>query len=100
MINNLIFSKCECGKSTAPPRAICPKCGKKMKDTKISNIGNVYSFTTLYSVQEGFSSPLKLVIVELKNNVKILCEYIGDEDLKIGQKGLVKKKDSKYEFEI
>ena len=96
----IILSKCVCGKSIAPPRNICPKCGSKMKNFEITNKGRVYSFTTLYSVPEGHCSPLHLVLVVLENNVKVLCEYKGDKALNIGEKGAVIQKNEKYLFKI
>lgn len=97
---NLTISKCECGKAVLPPRNICPKCGNKMKKIEISNSGIIYSSTTLYSVQEGFSFPLNLVIVEFENKVKVLCEYKGNKTLEIGEMGKITKKNEKYEFTI
>lgn len=98
--NNLIISKCGCGKAVAPPRLICPKCGNKMKNIEIGNHGFVYSFTTLYSIPEGFSSPLNLVLVELENKAKVLCEYKGEKTLEIGDKAVVTQENGKYVFKI
>lgn len=99
-ISHIIVSKCECGKSVIPPRTVCPRCSNKMKDVEINSTGFVYSFTTLYSVQEGFTSPLNLVLVELENNINVLCEYLGEKNLEIGDKGIVIQKNGKYLFTL
>ena len=94
------LSECSCKKVICPPRNFCPKCGNKMEIININNKGTVYSFTTLFSVPKGFSSPLKLVMVEFDNKVKILCEFRGKREIEIGDSGYVIKNETSYEFKI
>jgi uncharacterized OB-fold protein len=58
--------------------------------------GEVLTFTTVHSVPEGFTAPLELALVQLRNGRKILCES-RCSDIAIGKKVHVAK-DGKKPF--
>lgn len=91
-------SKCNCGKIVALNRKICPNCGKQMTSIEFGNDAKILTHTTLYTVPEGFNSPIFLVLVEFEQEVKLLCECKNENDLKIGKKGKVFKEKNKYYF--
>ena len=90
----VLCSKCKCGKAVAPPKEICPNCRNKMEKIELKNEGVVYTFTTSYFPPDGFKASLSIVIVELSNEARIICE--GKGELKIGDKVLIEKEGEKY----
>ena len=91
-------SNCKCGKIVALNRELCPYCGKTTTSIELRNDAVVLTYTTLYTVPEGFNAPIFLVLVELKHGVKLLCECKNKNDLKIGKKGKIVVENEKYYF--
>lgn len=82
--------KCKkCGKVLFPPRLICPACkSREFENTQIGDKGKVEAFTIIRVAPSQFTdlSPYSVAIVNVGDDVKILCQ-IADcepEDLKIG----------------
>ncbi len=82
--------KCKkCGKVLFPPRLICPACkSREFENTQIGERGKVEAFTIIRVPPSQFTdqSPYSVAIVNVGDNVKILCQ-IADcepEDMKIG----------------
>lgn len=91
-------STCTCGKTVILKRKLCPFCGKPMYSIELGNDAVVLTYTTVYTVPEGFKSPIFLVLVELKAGVKLLCECKNENDLEIGRKGKIIVENEKYFF--
>ena len=91
-------STCTCGKIVALKRELCPNCGKSMTPIELRNDAVVLTYTTLYTVPEGFNAPIFLVLVELEQGAKLLCECKNKNDLKIGKKGKIVVEHEKYYF--
>ena len=91
-------STCSCGKTVIFKRKLCPRCGKSMSSIEIGNEATVLTHTTLYTVPEGFNAPIFLVLVKLKQGVKLLCECKNENDLEIGRKGKIVIENEKYFF--
>jgi uncharacterized OB-fold protein len=91
-------STCTCGKKVALNRKICPNCGNLMIPIELGDNAVVLTHTTLYTVPEGFNSPIFLVLVELEQGTKLLCESKNEKDLEIGKKGKIVFKNEKYYF--
>jgi uncharacterized OB-fold protein len=49
-------------------------------------------------VPEGFNAPIFLVLVELEQGAKLLCECKNENDLEIGKKGKIVVENEKYYF--
>ena len=45
---------------------------------KIDSKGTILSYTTLQMPPDGFSSPLKMALVELERGVRVLC--LGNDE--------------------
>lgn len=88
----LIGSLCDNCKGTfMPPRLICPNCRRRgrMKEYEFSGDGEIYSFTTLNTVPEGFEyqKPYIVGIIRLKEGVLFTSQIIGKpESIQIGKK--------------
>jgi hypothetical protein len=80
-------STCTCGKIVALSRELCPNCGKSMTSIELGNDAVVLTYTTLYTVPEGFKAPIFL-----------LCECKNENDLEIGRKGKIVVENEKYYF--
>jgi uncharacterized OB-fold protein len=91
-------SKCTCGKIVVLNRKICPNCGKQMTSTEVGNDAEILTHTKLFTVPEGFNSPIFLVLVEFEQEINLLCECKSENDLKIGKKGKIVKEKNKYYF--
>lgn len=82
--------KCKkCGKVLFPPRLICPACkSREFENTQIGEKGKVEAFTIIRVPPSQFTdqSPYSVAIVNVGDDVKILCQ-IADcepEDMRIG----------------
>jgi len=91
-------STCSCGKMVALNRELCPNCGKSMTSIEIGNNAVVITYTTLHTVPEGFNAPIFLVLVELEQGAKLLCECKNKSDLEIGKNGKIVFENEKYYF--
>jgi uncharacterized OB-fold protein len=91
-------SICTCGKIVVLKREQCPNCGKSMTSTELKKDAQVLTYTTLYTVPEGFKAPIFLVLVELEKGAKLLCECKNESDLEIGKKGKIIFENEKYYF--
>lgn len=90
---NLVGSKCgSCGTLDFPPRAVCPKCGRrsigKMARTRLSGRGTVVSFSVIHDAPKDFDmmKPYVLAIVELEEGLRVTSQIIDaeTEDVQIG----------------
>ena len=91
-------STCTCGKKVALNRELCPNCGKSMNSIEFGDDATVLTYTTLYTVPEGFNAPIYLVLVELEQGAKLLCECKNKNDLEIGKIGKIVVEHEKYYF--
>jgi uncharacterized OB-fold protein len=94
----MLVSTCKCGRIVIFKRELCPNCGRSMNSIEIGNDASILTYTTLYTVPEGFNSPVYLVLVELKKGVKLLCECKNEADLEIDRKGKIVVDNDKYFF--
>ncbi len=90
---NLIGSRCgNCGALDFPPRAVCPRCGRrsvgKMERMKFGGRGKVVSYTVIHDAPKAFEimKPYVLAIVEMDEGVRVTSQIIDAEtaDVKIG----------------
>jgi hypothetical protein len=84
-------SKCsECGKLFYPKRKLCPDClSEKMKDVALSGIGEVVSFSTIYTAPAGFEdkTPYTIGIIKLAEGPQLTAQIVGDiNKTEIGKK--------------
>lgn len=85
-------AECECGKKLVPFRKLCPICGKEMVKAQFEERGIIITHTTLYTVPEGFESPIKLAMVEIDGGATLICGYEREMDLSIGDKVKIDRK--------
>ncbi len=90
---NLIGSRCgNCGARDFPPRAVCPKCGRKsvgkMERLKLGGRGKVVTYTVVHDAPKDFDmmKPYVLAIVEMEEGLRLTSQIIDVErgDVKIG----------------
>jgi uncharacterized OB-fold protein len=90
---NLLGTKCgSCGTLDFPPRAVCPKCGRrsvgKMMKQRLSGIGSIISYTVVYDAPSSYEllKPYVLAVIELKEGARLTSQIIDVEpgDVKIG----------------
>lgn len=88
---NLVGTKCgNCGDIDFPPRAVCPKCGRKsvgkMERLPLTGHGTVVSYTVVHDAPKGFETiiPYVLAIVELEEGARLTTQIIDCEPSEIG----------------
>jgi hypothetical protein len=69
-----------------------------MQPTAVPGIGEIVSFTTLYSPPEGFRSPLHIAIVELAGGARFVCHGEATRGIRIGSRVSVEAVDAVYYF--
>jgi uncharacterized protein len=82
----LFGSSCrDCESSWFPKRSICPNClGEHLTDLRLSDIGEVYSFTKLHVVAKGFEKPLTIAYIDFPEGVRVCGQIEGR--IEIGSK--------------
>lgn len=68
-----------CGKISFPPRKICPNCKERSFETvQLEREGKLLTFTIIRVAPSVFTDqvPYAIGIVELKQNVRILCQIV------------------------
>jgi len=100
MIQELLgASRCpRCRRVVAPAARICPDHPVAMEPHRVPAVGEVVSFTTLYSPPEGFRSPLHIAIVELEGGARLFCHGEETRGVKIGSRVSVEDVDSIFYF--
>ena len=78
-----------CQAKIFPARDVCPECGGEAKTAfKFSGKGEVYSFTTMFSVPAGFeeNAPYTVALVKLEEGPIITAQLtdVGEKEVKIG----------------
>jgi len=76
----LVGSKCQrCGKVAFPPRTVCSGCGgSALKNQKISDSGQILTWTTIHAAPEGFDAPYTVALVCLEDGVVVAGQIVGD----------------------
>lgn len=83
-------AKCtKCGKVCFPPRLVCPSCGaREFEQNNINTTGKVETFTIIRVAPSPFidQAPYPIAIVNLGDDVKILCQVADcdPDEIKIG----------------
>ena len=92
-------SRCpRCRRVVAPPALMCPDHPVAMEPHLVPAVGEVVSFTTLYSPPEGFRSPLHIAIVELDGGARLFCHGEETRGVKIGSRVSVEDVNSIFYF--
>ena len=92
-------SRCpRCRRLVVPPAARCPDHALQMDAAAVGNVGEVVSFTTLFSPPEGFRSPLHIALVELPGGARLFCHGEDTRGMKIGSRVSVEAVDSVFYF--
>ena len=69
-----------------------------MEAAAVANVGEVVSFTTLFSPPEGFRSPLHIALVELPGGARLFCHGEDSRGMRIGSRVSVEAVDSVFYF--
>jgi uncharacterized protein len=94
---------CEgCKRDFIPPKYICPHCySEELIEKKVSSLGQIYSYTTIYAAPERLAveAPYHIVLVDLDEGPRVTARLVEGEPT-INQKvRLYKIEDSVYWFE-
>ena len=75
----------ECGQKYFPPLEICPKClaEGKMEKIKLSNQGNLYSYSIVHVAPKEFMPPYAIGYVDLPEGVRVLGQLITDDSVEL-----------------
>lgn len=86
----LLINRCErCGRNFFPRRIRCISCLKDdcLKDTTLSKIGKLHTYTTVYRASPSFNVPFNVGYVDFEEEgIRIFAQLVGckSEELKIG----------------
>ena len=87
---NLYGSKCgSCGALDFPPRAVCPRCGRKsvgkMERVKLKGRGTIVSYTVVHEApaQYEMMKPYVLAIIEMEEGCRLTSQVIDVEPSKV-----------------
>ena len=98
-IEGIAGSRCvQCRRVVVPPAARCPDHAAPMEATSVPNVGEVVTFTTLYSPPEGFRSPLHIALVELPGGARLFCHGDETRGVRIGSRVAVEAVNSVFYF--
>jgi len=87
---NLVGEVCEhCDVKLFPPRDVCLECKEEAKELfTFSGLGEIYSYTTIYSPPEGFKeyAPYTVALIKLNEGPLLTAQLtdISEEDVQIG----------------
>ena len=78
-----------CDAKIFPPRDVCPECGDEAKtEFSFSGRGEVYSYTTLHSIPEGYqaAAPYTVALIKLEEGPMVTAQLtdLGDQPVEIG----------------
>ncbi len=81
----------DCHQAIFPPRDVCPHCSEPAGPAHVmSGRGEVFSFTKMYNVPEGFESqrPYTVALVKLDEGPMVTAQLtdMNDEEVNIGMR--------------
>jgi benzoylsuccinyl-CoA thiolase BbsA subunit len=86
----LVASQCkECNAYWLPQRKICPEClSEESTLEKLSDIGTLYSFSTIHTGYPGFRTPYTVGYVDLPEGIRIVTQIESEnpQDLELDMK--------------
>ena len=91
-IGYLLGNRCRrCGITFFPRRVFCIECSQSdnLEDVKLSTMGTLHTFTTVYRATSDFKTPYIVGYVDLENDGVRVFSPLSDcqaEELKIGMK--------------
>lgn len=98
-IERIEASRCpQCGATVAPPARFCPRHPVEMTPVSLPGLGEIATFTTLYSPPAGFRSPLHIAIVELEGGARLVCHGAATRGIRVGSRVSVEAVDRVYYF--
>lgn len=100
---DIVVQYCEkCDQSYLPPKYCCPECyNEQLVKKAVSSRGTIYSFTTIFSAAEAFTSqvPYQIILVDLYNGLRVTSRLLsGDPSISMNVK-LNKIENGIYWFE-
>ncbi|KAF0817713.1 MULTISPECIES: Zn-ribbon domain-containing OB-fold protein [unclassified Cytobacillus] len=102
MVEMTLLSCVGCKENFNPPKYICPHCySEELIEKKVSGIGQIYSYTTIYAAPERLAAdaPYHIILVDLDEGLRVTARLINGEPT-INQKVKIYKfEDSVYWFE-
>lgn len=77
----LVGSECnDCSEKVFPPTDVCPECmSENMSSLKLSEEGNLYSWSVVHAAPKGWSLPFVAAYVDLPEDVRVFS-HIVDAD--------------------
>jgi uncharacterized OB-fold protein len=78
-----------CGTKVFPPRDVCPECTQPAYEpVRLSGLGEVYSFTTVYEAPTGFEAqaPYHLALIKLAEGPMLTAQLtdVDPNEVRIG----------------
>jgi uncharacterized OB-fold protein len=70
-----------CQELTAPPRLVCPACGRReLRPVALSGRGTLYSYTTIRVPPARFKGrgPYRVAVIELAEGIRLTGRLEGD----------------------
>lgn len=99
MLEQIPASRCpRCARVLAPAVRFCPYHPVEMEPTTVGGIGEIVTFTTLFSAPEGFRSPLHIAIVELDSGARFFCHGEATKGIRIGSRVSIEAVNHVYYF--
>lgn len=80
---HLIGCRCaKCGTYWFPRRQVCPGClADRLEEEVLSNQGEVYSYTKLHVVSQGFDKPLTIAYIDFPEGVRVCGQVEGEIEI-------------------
>lgn len=88
----LVGERCvSCGAAFFPPRAVCPRCGKReLEEYKLSERGQVVSWTVIRNPPREYEkyAPYVVALVGLDDGIRVLSQVVDvePEEMKTGMR--------------
>ena len=99
IVQSIEASRCpRCARMVVPPAHYCPDHPVTMEPATVPGVGEIVSFTTLYSPPEGFRAPLHIALIELDGGARLFCHGQETRGFKIGSSVGVESLDNVFYF--
>ncbi len=99
IVQSIEASRCpRCERMVVPPAHYCPDHPVAMVPATVPGVGEIVSFTTLYSPPEGFKAPLHIALIELQGGARLFCHGQETRGFKIGSSVGVESLDNVFYF--
>lgn len=96
LTEELVGSKCKCGIVSVPAIELCSRCNSVPVPISFPSNGTILTYTKVHVTAASFEAPLGIALVELPDEIKLMCNFNADTSYNIGDEVKITMKENRW----